>query len=245
MATPVAMESDEDIITTIHNLLIACSKSVDLDEKIENLNDEELNELCRILKKIQPKQIIKKKKKENLFKKLNEKECKHLKINTELQSLRSSAGDVTFDNTINACIIVNNNISNDKISHPEEVYKTFDSSLDTAEKNGIQCSMIVAKLRYEMFNKYRRDNGNCRIESVHAMFDISPRTYTYLNTFYKLITEYPQLLRMRLAWSTVAKYKQFIISELINDADLQYICAKPYNPFANTPAAPRPRTVST
>jgi len=140
--------------------------------------------------------------------------------------------------------VINSELKNMAKSLQNDTYSYINKSLNTIEKNCLQCSMIVAKLRYEMFDKYRRDNNNCTIENVHTRFNISPRTYTYYNTFYKLITEFPQLLRMGLAWSIVAKYKLFILSSLDKDPDLKFLCEKPYNPFANNPI-PRARTVST
>jgi len=246
MATEVAMES-EDIISEIYYLIDDCSKSEDLYKKIEEkLNVEELQRLLNILKKIEPVPKIKKKKKE-ISKKLNEKENNFMKINLELESLKSTPPDIHFDTTIDSCNVINSELKKIETPLVDDMYSYFNKSLNAIEKNGIQCSMIVAKLRYEMFDKYRRDHNNCRIEQVHAMFNISPRTYTYYNTFYRLITEYPQLLRMGLAWSIVAKYKLFILSSLNKDPDLKYLCEKPYNPFANLPDAPipRPRTVST
>jgi len=226
-------------VETMHDeiilLLFKCSKCENLEDNLENLSAEELKELLRLLKKLNPVPV-KKKKEENLKKKLNEKENFFFKIKAELLRLKKKSTLIHFDQTITMCKLIEQEIREGKMIEEggmnQQKILECNATLDEIEENGTQCSLIAAKVRCLMYHKIL---GVKSREEVAAFFEISIRTLDFYISFNKLTNRYPQLLRMRLAWSIVAKQRLFIENEIARDSDLQSICKNGYDPFAHTP----------
>jgi len=230
----------ETIFDEIAVLIYKCTKCECLEDNLENLNEEELSDFLRLLKKVNPV-TVKKKKTETLKKKLNEKVNFFFKIKAELLKLKKKSDSIHFDQTLNMCKIIEQEMREGGMN-PEKILK-INQDLDVIEENCIQCSLIVAKLRCLMYHKILIEKSR---EEEAAFFEISIRTLDFYISFHKLTNKYPQLLRMRLAWSIVAKQKLFIENEVARDLDLQTVCRNAYDPFFNTPdvVLPRPRTIS-